>query len=140
MAMAVAENAITVPAQRTPRRQANLGLAGLAGGLILLAGLGLVFAALPVFWHDVLPTGKMNEFLSSALLLILGIGAATGVAYVWYTLDRAWSVPGLRAASIIDAVMLFVVAWCSPSVTPARSRRRPRSSSPCCSARFCWPA
>src|SRR3954468_9145536 len=110
MAMAVAENAITVPARQAPRREANLGLASLVGGVIVLAGLGLVFGALPVLWHDVLPTQAMNEFLSGALLLILGLAAITGVAYIFYALDRQLHKPGLRAGAVIEAVLIFVLA------------------------------
>jgi len=110
MAMAVAENAITVPAQQAPRREANLGLASLVGGILLLAGLGLVFGALPVVWHDVLPTQNMNEFLSAAVLLIIGIAALVAVGYVFYALDRAFHRPGVRAGAIVEAVLLFLVA------------------------------
>src|SRR5688572_24202513 len=115
MAMAVAENAITVPAQRVPTRQINVGLASLAGGVLLLVGLWLVFGGLPVFWHDVLPTvlpwfRGMNEFLSAALLLIVGIVALSGICYAWYQLDRRYSTPGLRAGSIVEAVLIFTIA------------------------------
>src|SRR5688500_17166590 len=111
MAMAVAENAITVPAQRTPSRKANVGLARLVRGRLLRMGLWLVFGALPVFWHDVLPTKQWNEFLSGALLLIVGCSAAAGVCSVWYELDRRFTAPGLRAGAVVQALLIFLIAW-----------------------------
>ena len=103
MAMAVAENPVATTKQSRPR-DLNLGLASLAGGLVLLLGFGLVFGALPFVWSEVLPTRNMNEFLSGALLLIAGIAAIVAVCFVWYRLDRAFSAPGLRAGSFVAAV------------------------------------
>jgi preprotein translocase SecE subunit len=110
MAMAVAENPVMTPTQSRPR-DLNLGLASLAGGVILLLGFGLVFGALPVFWSEVLPTQDLNEFLSGALLLIAGITAVVAVCLAWYKLDQTFSAPGLRAGSFVAAAALFISAW-----------------------------
>lgn len=110
MGTAVAENAVTGPAQRGPQREPSLGLVSLLGGVLLLAAWGLVFGALPVAWGDMLPTERMNDFLSGALLLIIGIAAAVGVVYVFYALDRAFYFPGLRAGSVVEAVLIFLIA------------------------------
>jgi preprotein translocase SecE subunit len=110
MTMAVAEKTLLETTTRTPRRELNLGLASIVGGVILLAGLGLVFAALPVFWSDILPTGAMNPFLSGALLLLVSIAAFAGVCFALYSLDKSLGMPGLRAGSVIEAIALFVLA------------------------------
>ena len=115
--MAVAENAVTTSTPEGAKRDINLGLAGLVGGCVLLAGLGLIFGALPVFWSELFPPAKpnepakVNEFLSGALLLIAGMAAILAVGYVWFRLDKAFSIPGIRAASVVGAVLLFIAAW-----------------------------
>jgi preprotein translocase SecE subunit len=111
MAMAVVEDRITeAPAPKAPRREASLAVASLIGGCVLLFGLWLVFGGLPVFWSDVLPTEKLNDFLSGALLLIAGICLLTAVCFVWYQLDKAFGMPGLRAGSVVEAFLLFIIA------------------------------
>jgi len=107
MAMAVAENPVATTTQTRPRTL-NLGLASLLGGLVLLLGFGLVFAALPVAWSELLPTRNLNEFLSGALLLIVGIAAIVAVCFVWRKLDQAFAVPGLRAGAFVAAATLFL--------------------------------
>jgi preprotein translocase SecE subunit len=109
--MAVAEKTLVEKGTQAPRREFNLGLASVAGGAIVLAGLGLVFGALPVFWSDILPTSAMNPFLSGALLLLLSLAALAAVCFAIYSLDRSFSMPGLRAGSVIEALILFVLAW-----------------------------
>jgi preprotein translocase SecE subunit len=110
MTMAVAEKTLPETKTQAPRRELNLGLASVVGGVIVLAGLGLVFGALPVFWSDILPTAAMNPFLSGALLLLVSIAAFAGVCYALYSLDKSLGMPGLRAGSVIEAIVLFVLA------------------------------
>ncbi len=105
--MAVAESQVAATTQSRPRG-ANLGMASLAGGLVLLLGMFLVFGSLPVYWSSLFPPEKLNEFLSAALLLIVGIAAIVATCYVWYSLDRAFSMPGLRAGSCLAASSIFV--------------------------------
>ena len=109
--MAVAEKTLVETGARVPRRELSLGLASVVGGAIVLAGLGLVFGALPVFWSDILPTGGMNPFLSGALLLLVSIAAFAGVCFGLYALDKSLAMPGLRAGSVIEAIALFALAW-----------------------------
>jgi preprotein translocase SecE subunit len=117
MAMAVVEDRITeAPAPKAPRREASLAVASLIGGCVLLFGLWLVFGGLPVFWSDVLPTEKLNDFLSGALLLIAGICLLSAVCFVWYQLDKAFGMPGLRAGAVVGAILIFVIAAISFSV------------------------
>jgi preprotein translocase SecE subunit len=109
--MAVAEKTLVEKGTQAPRREFNLGLASVAGGAIVLAGLGLVFGALPVFWSDILPTSAMNPFLSGALLLLVSIAALAGVCFGLYALDKSLAMPGLRAGSAVEALVLFVLTW-----------------------------
>lgn len=108
--MAVAESSVTTSTQSGPRAT-NVGLASLAGGLVLLAGLGFVFSALPVLWSEVLPTRNLNDFLSGALLLIVGIVSIIAVCIAWYKLDQNFAVPGVRGGSFVAAASIFVAAW-----------------------------
>lgn len=110
--MAVAENPVaTSPAPRTTPRDLNVGLASIVGGVVILLGFLAVFAALPVVWSEMLPTQTMNEFLSGALLLIVGIAALVAVLYIWFKLDQAFPAPGLRAGSVFAAAAIFIGAW-----------------------------
>ena len=109
--MAVAEKTLVETGTRAPRRELNLGLASVAGGVIVLAGLGLVFGALPVFWSDILPTSAMNPYLSGALLLLVSLAALAGVCFALYSVDKSLAIPGLRAGSVIEALVLFVLTW-----------------------------
>src|SRR4029077_9679865 len=106
MAMAVAENPVATTKQSRPR-DLNLGLASLAGGLIILLGFGLVFGGLPVFWSGGLATPGLNEFLSGALLLLAGIASIVAVCFVWYKLDQSFSASGLRAGACVAALAIF---------------------------------
>src|ERR1700749_4014860 len=111
MTMAVAEKTLAETTKDAPRRELGLGIASLVGGVILLAGLGLVFGALPVFWSDILPTGAMNPFLSGALLLLVSIAALVAVCYGLYAADKSLAIPGLRGGSVIEAILIFLLTW-----------------------------
>src|SRR4051794_24064854 len=102
MTMAVAEKTLVETTRQAPRRELGLGIASVVGGAVLLAGLGLVFGALPVFWSDILPTGGMNPFLSGALLMLVSIAAFAGVCFGFYILDKSLAMPGLRAGAVIE--------------------------------------
>jgi preprotein translocase SecE subunit len=58
----------------------------------------------------------MNEFLSSALLLIVGIAAVVAACVLFYRLDRSFSLPGLRAGSFFAAFVLYIAASVTFSV------------------------
>ena len=128
--MAVAENAVATSTPEGAKYEFNLGLAGLVGGCVLLAGLGLIFGALPVFWSELFPPAKpnepakVNEFLSGALLLIAGLAAILAVGFVWLKLDKAFSMPGLRAGSVVGAVLLFIAAWITFGVGEAMGEQQ----------------
>jgi preprotein translocase SecE subunit len=114
MAMAVAENPVATSTQN-PTRGLSLGIASLAGGIVLLLGFGLVFDTLPWIWNQTFPK-TVNEFLSGALLLIAGMFALTAVCVAWYKLDQKFAVPGLRAGSFVAAATLFIAAWITISI------------------------
>ena len=123
--MAVAEKTLADTKTQTPRRELSLGLASVVGGVIVLAGLGLVFGALPVFWSDILPTGSMNPFLSGALLLLVSIAALAGVCFALYSVDKTLAMPGLRAGSVLEAIAIFVLAWIVLSIGNSMSEEGP---------------
>lgn len=119
--MAVAESQVATTTPSRPR-DSNVGLASLAGGIVLLAVLGLVFSALPYAWGELLPPGVMNEFLSGALLLIVGIVAVVAACLVLAKLDRDFAAPGVRAGSFFAAASIFISAWIVIAIGNAMDR------------------
>jgi len=107
--MAVAETSAATSTKNTAR-SLNLGLASLGGGVVLLAGLGLIFGTLPWGWRQVIPK-QVNEFLSGALLLLAGLVAIALVLTAWYKLDQKFARPGLRGGSFVAAATIFFAAW-----------------------------
>lgn len=125
MASAVAENTGSAPTESAGSRTGNLGLMSLVGGVAILAAFLLVFGVLPTVWGQLFPKERMNEFLSSALLLIVGIGVLVGVVYALRQLDRAFAVHGLRGGSFLCAFLLFLAAWLSFGVGGAVNQEGP---------------
>jgi preprotein translocase SecE subunit len=126
MAMVVAENPTVV--ERSPRSaQQQLAVGSVLGGLYVLAGLWLVLGGLPELWHRVMRNAAgepvMNEFLSGALLIFIGIVALAGLAYGGYQLLRNNHLHGLRAGIFLAALMLFLSVWIGFSLGSALERQ-----------------
>lgn len=108
MAMSsVAEHPVTETAPRSPYLQ--LAFSSLMGAVYVLCSLWVIFGGLPYFWGEYL--APANEFLSSALLLIVTAAVGIGFWYLGYQLDKKHSQHGLRAGIFFAAVSFFVIAW-----------------------------
>lgn len=114
--MSVAENPVTEHVPHNPQQQ--FAIQSVIGGLVLLVGLGLVFAGLPYawtqywdpFWTQSLGFEK-NDFLSGALLILVDLVAIGGLLYGAYVLLQAQTLPGLRAGMFSAAVSIFAILW-----------------------------
>jgi len=105
--MAIAEKAVTEKSPRTPEQA--LPVTSLLGALYLLISLGVVFTGLPAVWSNVLHIDEyLNEFLSSALLLMVTALAAVGFIYLGILLEKN-PPQGFRAGSAVLAVALLVI-------------------------------
>src|SRR5262245_27691629 len=107
MAMSVAEQPVTESPVQSPHRQ--LALRSLLGAIYLLFALWVIFAGLPMFWHEVI--GIPNDFLAGALLLIATQVVGLGLWWVGYSLERSHSQPGLRAGVFFAALFIYLIAW-----------------------------
>src|SRR4051812_29154253 len=108
MAMAVAENVAIERSTRTPLQQ--LAVSSLLGGVILVLAFIGFFGLFPVFWSTGLGLGDskvLNPFLSSTLLFLFSLLLGAGVVYGLLNLERQNRVPGLRAGTIIAAILFF---------------------------------
>lgn len=112
MAMTVAETPVLHKAD--PSAQTSLGVLSLLGGLLALLGIWFVLGGLPVIWSDLLQVGLyVNDFLSTALLLLVTCVVALGLAYWGVATLRRLPIPGLRTGIFFGAVFLFLVLWLS---------------------------
>jgi len=114
--MSVAEKPTMEQTQRNPQQQLAVGSA--VGAVALLAGLGIIFAGLPVLWGEVWKSVwetslgfKPNEFLSEALLILVELLAIGGLMFFAYGQLQMHTLPGLRAGSFFAAVALFLTLW-----------------------------
>ncbi len=108
--MSVAETPATVHVPQNP--QQPFAVQSMLGGLFLLASVALVFAALPMFWGEVLQVPLYtNDFLSSALLLVVALVAATALWVVASRVVGGSAIPGVRAGAFFAAFMIFCAAW-----------------------------
>lgn len=115
MAMSVAETPVTERAPRSPQQQLALG--SLLGAAYALAAVWVVLAGLPLLWTEGLQVQHYtNDFLSTALLIVVCLGAAVGLGYLGYALLRDRTLPGLRAGILFGAVLLFLALWLGISV------------------------
>jgi preprotein translocase SecE subunit len=114
--MSVAEKSALEQTQRNPQQQLAVGSA--VGAVALLAGLGIIFAGLPVLWDEVWRSVwersleyKKNDFLSEALLILVELVAIGGLMFVGYGQLQKHTLPGLRAGSVLAALTLFFALW-----------------------------
>jgi len=110
MAMAVAEKTMTEKVVRNPHTQLAIG--SLLGAVYLLASVWVILAGLPQLWGQVLQVHTyVNEFLSSALLLISTILLGLALGYVGFALERTHYRKGLRSGAVIGAVAIAIILW-----------------------------
>ena|ERR1043165_864737 len=114
--MSVVETPITERVPRNPRQQLTIN--SFIGAVILLAGLWLVFGGLPMawtmFWEGFWVRARgfeRNEFLSTALLILLDLGAVAGLTYGAYVALQKHTLRGLRAGIFTAALFLFLTLW-----------------------------
>lgn len=104
--MSVAEKTVPETTQRSPHQQ--LAWSSLLGALYVLFGLGMIFSGLPWLWGRL---GIQNEFLSSALLLIVEIGAMVGFVFLGLALETKNPPHGLRAGVFFASVAIVAAVW-----------------------------
>ena len=115
--MSVAERPITETSRRSPSTQ--LALYSLLGGVLILIGLWVILAGLPLLWDLLFPIAEtgvqasglvINEFLRGALLLIATVGAVVGLGYLGLQAEKSHNTKGLREGAIVGAFFLYIVA------------------------------
>lgn len=103
----VAEHPVAETAPRSPHLQ--LAMSSLMGAVYVLFSLWVILGGLPFFWGEYL--APANEFLSSALLLIVTAVVGIVLWYVGHLLDLKHTQHGLRAGVFFGALAMFVIAW-----------------------------
>ena len=86
--------------------------------MLVLAGLGFVFAGLPMlwsmawqsFWTESLGF-KPNDFLAEALLILIEMIVIGGLLFFSYGALQQQKQPGLRAGIVFAAIYIFIVLW-----------------------------
>ena len=114
--MSVAENPTKEQMPRNPQQRLAFGSA--IGAVLLLAGLGFIFAGLPMLWSlawEAFWTGslgfKANEFLAEALLILLELVVIGTLIFFTYGALQQHTQHGLRAGIVFAALCAFVVLW-----------------------------
>jgi preprotein translocase SecE subunit len=105
--MAVAVKTTPEMTARDPRQLLLLG--SLLGTAYVLFSFWLIFSGLPMLWR-VLEVDKIfNEFLASALLLLVTVPVVFGLVLLGKRLEGPHPTPGVRAGSFIGAFTLFLL-------------------------------
>src|ERR1019366_745993 len=114
--MSVAETPRMEQVVRNPQQQLTVGSA--IGAVALLAGLGFVFAGLPILWSVAWQSAwegslgfKPNPFLAEALLILIELIAIGGLMFFAYGLLQQHTQPSLRAGIFFLALFAFVILW-----------------------------
>jgi preprotein translocase SecE subunit len=107
--MAVAEKPTTKASSRAPAQQ--LALASLAGAAYLVAAICLVLSGIPTLWEYWTGIDQMidNPFLSTALVILVSVAAAVGLAVMWKKLEGSNPLRGQRAGAIIGATLVLLI-------------------------------
>ena len=102
--------------QRNPQHQLALGSA--IGAVLVLAGLGFVFAGLPMLWSMVWESFwteslgfKPNDFLAEALLILIEMLVIGGLLFFSYGALQQQKQPGLAPGIVFAAIYIFIVLW-----------------------------
>ncbi len=114
--MSVVENPTTE--QLSSSAQQRLAIGSAIGAVLLLAGLGFVFGALPYYWFQgweaMFDEGndlRKNEFLRDALLILVELVVIGALAFGAYQGLQQQAQAGLRAGIFFLAVYLFATMW-----------------------------
>ncbi len=119
--MSVAEKSIVEHVPRNPQQQ--FAVSSAIGAVALLAGLGFIFAGLPMLWailwdalwRRTLGIQQNNPFLADAILLLVSLAVVSALTYGAYRLLQTQKQPGLRAGIVALALYLVVTlaigAW-----------------------------
>jgi len=114
--MSVVENPMTERAAPNVQQQFAIGSAVVA--VALLAGLGVIFGALPLYWSQGWESAfaenkdfRENMFLSDALLVLLELVVIGALAFGAYRLLQQYTQPGLRAGAVIGATYVVASLW-----------------------------
>src|SRR5437879_521473 len=106
--MAVAEKSGTKASPRNAVQQ--LALASFVGAAFVVAGLSIVLSVIPTVWDYVLEMDKIfNEFLSTALVMIISVVAGVGLFLLGRHLEGAHRLRGQRAGTMIGALLIFFI-------------------------------
>jgi preprotein translocase SecE subunit len=110
--MAVAVKNSPETASRLPFRR--LAVESCAGVVYVLGCIGLVFYGLPALWEAFVAgaiTPVLGGAVSTALLIVVVLAAAIGLAFVGLRLPGPQPSPGLRAGIFFGAVEVLTIAW-----------------------------
>lgn len=131
--MSVADTPATEPLP--PNLQYDLAVRSAIGAVVLLAGLGFIFAALPMGWFNgwnalwaANEDLKNNVFLSDALLILVELIAVGGLAYGAYRALQTQTLPGLRAGIVFMAIWIFAGLWLAQYIGNTMARNDPETS------------
>lgn len=104
--MATAEKVEVEKAPPSPYQR--LVGSSLLGAIFVLLSLYVIFAGLPLFWTEVVRLQEVNAFLSSALLLLIEIGAIAGVIFLARSLEGTNPPHGSRAGIFFVSVFFLI--------------------------------
>src|SRR5262245_7999588 len=103
--MATAEKVVVEREPASP--QQRLVMSSLLGTVFVLASLYFVLAGLPLLWGQ-LGLSEVNAFLSTALLIVVEIGAIVGVLLLGRRLEGSSPPHGLRAGIFMLCVFFLI--------------------------------
>ncbi len=129
--MSVAETPTPAPEsiQRLENPQQQLAIGSAIGALALLAGLAVVFSALPTLWaigwdsvFEYNVDLKRNVFLSDALLILVELLLIGAMSYGAYVGLQQLTQSGVRAGAFFLAVLAFAAVWIVASLSELLAR------------------
>ena len=114
--MAVVEQ--QAPERMPPSTQLQLGLGSLLGAVLVMFCVSFVLGGLPTLWETMFHVSEdvaagrlpvLNEFLSSALLLMLMIAVGAALAYLLRQIELSSARPGLRVGVLFGVIAIYLV-------------------------------